>query len=243
MNKITIDISNLYKKFQDVIALDNVSMRFQTGNLYGIIGPAGAGKTTLFRIMLRLMRAGGGDIRYSDNGTPVDFNDFREHIAYMPQSQSLYADLSVGEHMEFFKNLYGISDKVFQKKRKDLLRLTRLEKFVDRPAGKLSGGMYKKLGLMCALLRSPQIMLLDEPTNGVDPISRREFWELLNASRAAGILVIMTTAYMDEAERCTHVTLMEQGHVLAAGEPRELLRTYNSANFDEFFLSRGADNK
>ena len=119
------------------------------------------------------------------------------------------------------------------------MHLARLDNFLDRPAGKLSGGMYKKLGLICALLRSPQIMLLDEPTNGVDPISRREFWELLNDAVVRGILVIMSTAYMDEAERCGNVVLMERGHVLGAGAPQDLLTRYHSRNFDDLFLRRG----
>jgi len=241
MNKVEINISNVSKKFKAVRALDNVSMRFETGKLYGIIGPAGAGKTTLFRLMLELMRVDGGAIEFIADGRPVKYSEFSPNIAYMPQSQSLYSDLSIDEHLEFFKKLYGIGDVEYQQKKSELVHLARLDKFLDRPAGNLSGGMYKKLGLMCALLRSPKVMLLDEPTNGVDPISRREFWSLLHASLAQGILVIMTTAYMDEAERCSEVVLMEQGHVLAAGEPRELLGRYKCANFDEFFLKRGGE--
>lgn len=238
-NNIEISISGISKHFKGVTALDGVSMNFRPGNLYGVIGPAGAGKTTLFRIMLNLMRANDGTVQYFRDGHPVQFEELREHIAYMPQSQSLYSDLSVGEHMDFFRRLYGINDADFQKKKDELLHLARLDKFVDRTAGNLSGGMYKKLGLMCALLRSPQIMLLDEPTNGVDPISRREFWNLLHASLAQGILVIMATAYMDEAERCSEVVLMENGHVLDAGEPQDLLAKTRSATFDDFFLKRG----
>ena len=180
MSDIQIDIDCVSKRFKDVVALDNVSVRFNTGNLYGIIGPAGAGKTTLFRIMLDLMRANSGVVLYRENGRRVLFQNIAEHIAYMPQSQSLYADLSVAEHLDFFRKLYGINDGDFDRKKKELVHLARFDNFLDRPAGKLSGGMYKKLGLICALLRSPQIMLLDEPTNGVDPISRREFWELLH---------------------------------------------------------------
>jgi ABC-2 type transport system ATP-binding protein len=222
-----------------VVALDDVSMRFNTGILYGIIGPAGAGKTTLFRIMLDLMRANSGVILYRENGRGVSFQNIAQHIAYMPQSQSLYADLSVAEHLDFFRKLYGINDADFERKKKELVHLARLDKFLDRPAGNLSGGMYKKLGLICALLRSPQIMLLDEPTNGVDPISRREFWDLLHDAVQQGILVLMSTAYMDEAERCGGVVLMERGRVLAAGAPDELLKKYNSRNFDELFVRRG----
>lgn len=241
MNKVEIGISNVSKKFKDIVALDDVSMRFETGRLYGVIGPAGAGKTTLFRLMLQLMRRDAGAIEFIADGAHMSFADFAPHIAYMPQSQSLYADLSVAEHLEFFKKLYGIGDAEYVARRQELVHLTRLDKFLDRPAGKLSGGMYKKLGLMCALLRSPRVMLLDEPTNGVDPISRREFWHLLHASLGRGILIIMTTAYMDEAERCSDVVLMESGRVLAAGEPRDLLTRYNCANFDEFFLKRGGE--
>lgn len=238
MSDIEIHVDRVFKRFQDVIALNGVSLRFQNGNLYGVIGPAGAGKTTLFRIMLDLMRANAGAIMYRENGRGIAFDKIQEQIAYMPQSQSLYADLSVDEHLDFFRRLYGISDLDFKQKKEELVHLARLDKFLDRPAGKLSGGMYKKLGLICALLRSPKIMLLDEPTNGVDPISRREFWELLNNAKNQGILVLMSTAYMDEAERCSSVVLMEYGRVLATGTPDILLNKYNSKNFDELFLKR-----
>ena len=176
---------------------------------------------------------------YVNNGNILTVENFREQTAYMPQTQSLYADLSVEEHLDFFKDLYSIAPDVYQRKKAELLQMTRLDKFLDRTAGKLSGGMYKKLGLMCALLRSPKVMLLDEPTNGVDPISRREFWEMLHTSVEQGILVIMTTAYMDEAERCGEVVLMEQGNVLGCGEPRELLNKAGVSGFDELFLRRG----
>jgi ABC-2 type transport system ATP-binding protein len=239
MTNINIHLDGVSKRFKDVVALDDVSVRFNTGILYGIIGPAGAGKTTLFRIMLDLMRANSGVVLYRENGRGVSFQNMAERIAYMPQSQTLYADLSVAEHLDFFRKLYGIDDADFEQKKKELVHLARLDKFMDRPAGQLSGGMYKKLGLICALLRSPQIMLLDEPTNGVDPISRREFWDLLHDAVARGILVVMSTAYMDEAERCGGVILMERGRVLAAGEPDVLLRKYNSRNFDELFIQRG----
>lgn len=243
MNDIEIHVDRVFKRFRNVIALNGVSLRLENGNLYGVIGPAGAGKTTLFRIMLDLMTANSGTVMYRENGRGIAFDKIQEHIAYMPQSQSLYADLSVDEHLDFFRKLYGINDSDFKQKKEELVHLARLDKFLDRPAGKLSGGMYKKLGLICALLRSPKIMLLDEPTNGVDPISRREFWELLNAAKNQGILVLMSTAYMDEAERCSSVVLMEYGRVLATGTPDLLLRKYNSKNFDELFLQRKRKHK
>ena len=239
MSSVGIDISLLKKDFGAIQALKGVSMYFETGKLYGIIGPAGAGKTTLFRLILQLLQPTAGQITYHLDGQRVGFEAMRSLIAYMPQTQSLYADLSIAEHLDFFKELYGIDEASFRRKRDELLHLTRLEKFLDRPAGKLSGGMYKKLGLMCALLRSPRVMLLDEPTNGVDPISRREFWEMLNTSAGQGILVLMSTAYMDEAERCGSVVLMEEGRVLGAGEPKALLTQAGVLDFDAYFLKRG----
>jgi ABC-2 type transport system ATP-binding protein len=159
-------------------------------------------------------------------------------MAYMPQQQSLYPDLSVEEHLEFFRELYRIPAAAYAKRRAKLLHLTRLESFTDRPAGQLSGGMYKKLGLMCALLQSPRVVLLDEPTNGVDPISRREFWELLYGLVGEGVLVILSTSYMDEAERCARVHLLESGTLLATGEPRAVLAREHAPSFEALFLRR-----
>jgi ABC-2 type transport system ATP-binding protein len=158
----------------------------------------------------------------------------------MPQQPSLYPDLSIEEHLEFFRTLYQISSDEYRQRRRELLDITRLEPFVDRAAGNLSGGMYKKLGLMCALLRSPEVVLLDEPTNGVDPISRREFWELLYHLADRKILILVSTAYMDEAERCSLVHLLESGRKMAEGEPRMLLAREGVRSFDELFLKHAA---
>jgi ABC-2 type transport system ATP-binding protein len=182
-----------------------------------------------------------GVIEFAVDGKKVEMEDVRADIAYMPQSQSLYPDLSIDEHLNFFKELYGISPEDFKKKREDLLQITRLKEFVDRPAGKLSGGMYKKLGLMCALLRSPRMILLDEPTNGVDPISRREFWEMLYRLSDEKILILVTTAYMDEAERCGAVHLISEGAVIAEGDPKDLLEKEKVNTFDELFLKRARE--
>lgn len=228
MNRI--QVQNVSKSFKKVSALNSVSFDFMPGTMHGIIGPEGAGKTTLMRLILGLLKPDSGQIKFECN---------KADVAYMPQQQSLYADLSIEEHLDFFKELYGIPKDIYAQKREELLHITRLTDFVDRPAGKLSGGMYKKLGLMCALLRSPQIILLDEPTNGVDPISRREFWDLLYRLADQNILILLTTAYMDEAERCGHVHLIEKGEVIAEGDPRELLDNAKAKNFDELFLKRG----
>jgi ABC-2 type transport system ATP-binding protein len=237
---VSISVQGIKKVFGANTALAGVTLEFSSGLMHGVIGPEGAGKTTLMRIILGLMKPSEGTVDFQQEGKLVDFEEIRPSVAYMPQQQSLYPDLSIEEHLDFFKELYGIPKDVYQKKREELLRITRLTEFVDRPAGKLSGGMYKKLGLMCALLRSPTVMLLDEPTNGVDPISRREFWELLYRLSDQKILILVTTAYLDEAERCGIVHLIERGKLVAEGEPRELLKREGVRNFDELFLRRNA---
>jgi ABC-2 type transport system ATP-binding protein len=236
-----IFVKNLRKTFGTNEVLVDVSLDFSSELLHGIIGPAGAGKTTLLRLILTLMKCDSGEIIYFVDGKSVAFEKIRADMAYMPQQQSLYADLSIDEHLDFFAKMYGLNRHIYEEKSRQLMALTRLEKFRDRPAGKLSGGMYKKLGLMCSLLRSPRIILLDEPTNGVDPISRREFWNILYDAAASGILVLITTAYLDEAERCGRVHLMENGRVIDEGEPRELLQKNCVDNFDQFFIKRGID--
>ena len=239
---ISISTQNITKSFgARRHALNGITMDFSDGLMHGVIGPDGAGKTTLLRILLGLLHPTEGSIVFSRGNEPVDFSVIRPFIAYMPQTQSLYPDLSIGEHLEFFRDLYEIPRELYVQKRSELLGITRLDKFIDRPAGKLSGGMYKKLGLMCALLRSPMVMLLDEPTNGVDPISRREFWELLYRLLDRKILIIVTTAYMDEAERCGRVHLLERGNLVKSGEPRELLAAEGVSSFDELFLRRSAE--
>lgn len=234
-----INIDNVSKKLGTTQALDSVSLFFAEAKMHGIIGPEGAGKTTLMRNILGLLKPNSGSIDFLHQGEKIPFQDVRHKISYMPQQQSLYADLSIAEHLDFFKALYQIPQTEYIQRRNELLEITRLYPFLDRPAGKLSGGMYKKLGLMCALLRSPEILLLDEPTNGVDPISRREFWELLYRLASQNILILVSTAYMDEAERCSVVHLLESGHVMAEGEPRELLNKENVKTFDELFLKHG----
>jgi len=235
---IGIRTEHLSKNFKSLRALEDVSLLFESGRLHGLIGPDGAGKTTLLRCLIRLLLPSTGRIDYSEGDRSVSFDDIRPRMAYMPQQQSLYPDLTCSEHLDFFKDLYRLPSSLYRTRREELLRITRLDKFQDRRAGQLSGGMYKKLGLMCALLQSPEILLLDEPTNGVDPISRREFWDLLYRLREQRILIIVSTSYMDEAERCERLHLLDGGQVLSSGEPRETLRRERANNFEELFLRR-----
>lgn len=239
---ISISVKGVRKTFgkKGFQALHGVSLEFEAASMHGIIGPEGSGKTTLLRILLGLLAPAAGTVEYAEGGAPAAFEALRPYIAYMPQTQSLYADLSIDEHLEFFRDLYGIPPSVYAAKRAELLEVTRLAEFTARPAGQLSGGMYKKLGLMCALLRSPRVLILDEPTTGVDPISRRELWDLLYRLLDRKILILMTTAYLDEAERCSKVHLLERGLVIAAGEPRRLLEAEGARTFDELFLRRAA---
>jgi ABC-2 type transport system ATP-binding protein len=238
---ISISVSGIEKGFRGFEALHDISLEFESGKMHGLIGPEGSGKTTLLRIILGLFPAARGNVKYFEGGKPVAFETLRPYLAYMPQTQSLYADLSIDEHLEFFRDLYSIPPDVYREKRDELLKVTRLADFVRRPAGQLSGGMYKKLGLMCALLRSPRALILDEPTTGVDPISRRELWDLMYRLLDQKILIIVTTAYLDEAERCSKVHLMENGQIVASGEPRALLREQKAASFDELFLRRASE--
>lgn len=238
---VSIRVENLVKRMGGASALDGVTAAFEGGKLHGLIGPDGAGKTTLIRMIMGLLGPDSGRMIYSLDEREVPFGAVRPRMAYMPQQPSLYPDLSSLEHLEFFRDLYEVPEEVYVPRRDKLLHLTRLDAFKDRPAGKLSGGMYKKLGLMCALLQSPLAVVLDEPTNGVDPISRREFWELLYGLVGEGILVLVSTAYMDEAERCGKVHLMEAGRMLGEGEPRAVLEKASAGSFEEFFLRRAAE--
>jgi len=238
MTSLSIDVTDVHKKLGATQALAGVSIRLEAGGLYGVIGPDGAGKTTLLRTLVDLLHPDQGKVSFRVGNESVPFEIARPSMAYMPQQQSLYPDLSIQEHMEFFRDLYQIPPDVYEPRKNRLLHLTRLEKFKDRPAGKLSGGMYKKLGLMCALLQTPSALLLDEPTNGVDPISRREFWELLYELRADGILILIATAYMDEAERCGEVHLMDGGRIWTHGAPRAILERETAHDFAELFVRR-----
>jgi ABC-2 type transport system ATP-binding protein len=224
----------LVRRFGTVTALDGLSFEVGRGELYGLVGPDGAGKTTAIRALAGLIRLDGGEARVL--GVDPAGGAVRERLGLMPQQYSLYRDLSVGENLRFFARLYVLPRKVFRERADRLLGITRLAPFLDRRADALSGGMYKKLALACALLHEPEVLLLDEPTNGVDPVSRRELWALLHEFVHGGMTVLISTPYMDEAERCHRVGLVHRGRLLEEGEPRALMKGF--ASFEEAFLSR-----
>lgn len=218
-----IEAQELLRRFESIEALRGISFDIEEGELYGLIGPDGAGKTTTIRALAGLIGLDGGTVRILGADPIRQGNVVREMLGLMPQYYSLYGDLSVIENLRFFSRLFCLPRKVFARRVERLLEITRLGNFVDRRADALSGGMYKKLALACALLHEPKVLLLDEPTNGVDPISRRELWELLHEFVSSGMAVMISTPYMDEAERCQRVGLIHQGELLAQGKPQHLL--------------------
>jgi ABC-2 type transport system ATP-binding protein len=224
----------LVRRFGAVTALDGLTFEVERGELYGLVGPDGAGKTTAIRALAGLVRLDGG--RAEVLGERADAASVRERVGLMPQQYSLYRDLTVAENLKFFSRLYVLPRAVFRARAERLLAITRLAPFVDRRAEQLSGGMYKKLALACALLHEPEVLLLDEPTNGVDPVSRRELWALLHEFVHRGMTVLVSTPYMDEAERCHRVGLVHHGRLVLEGEPPALMQGH--ASFEEVFLSR-----
>ena len=219
-----LEARSVVRRFGGVSALSGVSLAVLPGELLGLVGPDGAGKTTLIRALTGLIDVDEGEALVDGVSWRHAPGDVREQLGYMPQQFALYGDLSVDENLRFFGHLFGISRRDFQERRARLLGITQLERAKDRPAGALSGGMYKKLAIACALLHRPRALVLDEPTNGVDPVSRREVWALLYEFVAEGMGVLVSTPYMDEAARCGRVCLLAAGEVLTEGEPMALVK-------------------
>lgn len=219
-----VAVHGLVRRFGEDAALDDVSFEVGPGELYGIIGPDGSGKTTLFRILVTLLLPDAGTARVLGRDVVRDLWELRRRVGYMPGRFSLYPDLSVAENLGFFASLFGT--------RVDAARETiapiwvQLEQFARRRAGALSGGMKQKLALCCALVHRPEVLFLDEPTTGVDAMSRREFWELLGRLRGEGLPILVSTPYMDEASRCDRVSLIQDGKLLVTDRPGEIGRRY-----------------
>lgn len=223
---IAVIADKLTKNYAGEEALKGVSFSVDKGSLFGIIGADGAGKTTLMRILTTLQDTDSGTASVLGKNVKADFMHLRANIGYMPQRFSLYPDLTVNENLNFFADIFGITGAERTALVKRLLEFSQLAPFSDRRAKDLSGGMKQKLALSCTLIHRPQIVFLDEPTTGVDPVSRKEFWLIINEILAQGITVVVSTPYMDEAAACHSLLLLHQGLILAQGTPQKLLETY-----------------
>jgi ABC-2 type transport system ATP-binding protein len=217
-----IRISNLSRTFGSITAVDRLSLEIKPGEIFGLVGPDGAGKTTTLRLLCGLLEITEGHIEIAGHDVATNLIAVKDRIGYMAQRFGLYLDLTVEENMHFYADLFGVSRRDRVHLMSGLLQMTRMEPFRRRAAGKLSGGMKQKLSLMCALLHHPEVLILDEPTNGVDPVSRRDFWAILYQLVKEGLTVLVTTAYLDEAERCNRVGLMHQGRLIRCAPPDQL---------------------
>ena len=221
-----VNVRGLKKNYQGEHALKGVSFAVSKGSMFGIIGPDGAGKTTLLQILTTLLSADEGAAVVLSHPVGTGFQYIRRHIGYMPQRFSLYEDLSVMENIDFFADIFGVSGAQRKQRTEQLLSFARLTAFTKRISGKLSGGMKQKLALCCALIHTPQLLILDEPTVGVDPVSREEFWDILKKLKDQGITILISTPYMNEAAFCDRLALFHRGSILAEGEPQELCMRY-----------------
>jgi ABC-2 type transport system ATP-binding protein len=217
-----IKTSNLTKSFGDNIAVHALNLEIRKGELYGLVGPDGAGKSTTMRLLTAIMEPTSGDGWVSGHSILTEGELIKEKIGYMSQRFGLYEDLTVMENILFYADLYEVPKKQRPARIERLLGFSNLTPFKDRLAGKLSGGMKQKLGLACSLIHTPEVLFLDEPTNGVDPVSRRDFWKILYDLLKAGVSILVSTAYLDEAERCTRIGLMHNGRILIEDEPKNV---------------------
>jgi ABC-2 type transport system ATP-binding protein len=228
-NAVAVEVRELTKRYGDVVALDAISFEVHEGELFGLVGPDGAGKTSLFRILTTLLLPDGGSASVLGFDVAKDLWDIRSRVGYMPGVFSLYPDLSVAENLEFFAAVFGTT----VEKGYELIApvYKQLEPFKERRVDALSGGMKQKLALSCALVHRPELLLLDEPTTGVDAVSRREFWDQLRALKDSGLTIVVSTPYMDEAMRCDRVALMHGGRILSIDSPEKIGAQFEGALF------------
>ena len=225
----TLRIENLTKSFDGLRAVDGLTLSVPEGEIFGLVGPDGAGKTTTMRLLTAIMELTSGDAWVMDKHIVQDAEAIKEEIGYMSQRFKLYPDLTVQENIDFYADIYGVPRKGREEKIDRLLWFSNLTPFKRRLAGNLSGGMKQKLGLACALIHTPRVLFLDEPTNGVDPVSRRDFWRILYQLLREKVTIFVSTAYLDEAERCTRVGLIHRGRLLAVGTPNEVKKLMRGA--------------
>jgi ABC-2 type transport system ATP-binding protein len=220
-----IKIKDLKKFYGDVEAVRGVTYEVGKGEMFGLVGPDGAGKTTTIRILCGLLTPDSGEALTFGKDITKNRKQIQNQVGYLSQKFSLYGDLTIDENIEFFASIHGVKN--FEKRRNELLEFTRLTRFRDRLADNLSGGMKQKLALACSLIHRPKILYLDEPTTGVDPVSRRDFWKILSSLLKEGITIFMTTPYLDEAERCNRVALMHNGKIISLDTPKKIKESIN----------------
>jgi ABC-2 type transport system ATP-binding protein len=212
----------LRRTFGDLVAVAGLDLEVAAGEIFGLVGPDGAGKTTIMRMLTGILPPSGGQAEVAGFDVVRQPEPLKEHLGYMSQRFGLYPDLTVMENLEFYADLYGVPRREFAARTERLLGFSNLTPFKQRLAGNLSGGMKQKLGLACALIHTPRVLFLDEPTNGVDPVSRRDFWRILYQLVREGVTIFLSTAYLDEAERCNRLALLHQGRLLGLGTPDEV---------------------
>lgn len=220
-----VELHNITKKYGSSVAVDNVSFSVKQGELFGLIGPDGAGKSSIFRVLTTLLLPDGGSATVDGFDVVKDFKSIRNTVGYMPGKFSLYQDLSIEENLNFFATVFGTT----VEENYDLIRdiYVQIEPFKKRRAGKLSGGMKQKLALCCALIHKPSVLFLDEPTTGVDPVSRKEFWEMLKRLKQQNITIVVSTPYMDEATLCDRIALIQSGKILGIDTPQNIVNSYD----------------
>lgn len=222
----SIVVSGIGKRFGDVRAVDQLSFEVQPGEIFGLVGPDGAGKTTTMRMLAGVLAPDSGSATVAGHDIRIDPEGAKHDLSYMPQRFGLYEDLTVDENIRFYADLFGVRRKEREQRSAELLAAAGFAEFRSRLAGNLSGGMKQKLGLVCALIHTPRVILLDEPTNGVDPVSRRDFWQILYSLLAQGVAILTSTSYLDEAERCHRVGLLYQGRMLFCDLPEALKKRF-----------------
>lgn len=219
---LTIQTDNLTREFRDLVAVDHLTLKVRRGEIFGLLGPDGAGKTTTIRMLCAIMDPTDGRAKVAGFDTQEKPEEIKGRIGYMPQQFSLYGDLTVDENLSFFADIFQVTPSTRRRRKEELLSFARLTEFRTRRAAQLSGGMQKKLALACTLIHDPEVIFLDEPTTGVDPVSRREFWDILTELHLQGVTLFVSTPYMDEAERCSRVALMFQGEVIVCDKPSQI---------------------
>ena len=227
---MSIIVQNISKSYNKIKAIDAISFEVKEGELFGLIGPDGAGKTTIFRILTTLLLANEGSASVAGFDVVKDYKAIRNSVGYMPGKFSLYQDLSVEENLKFFATIFGTTIEENYDLIKDIY--IQIEPFKTRRAGALSGGMKQKLALCCALIHKPKVLFLDEPTTGVDPVSRKEFWEMLKRLQQKGITILVSTPYMDEAALCDRIALIQKGSILKIDKPANIIKDYNRIIYD-----------